>query len=153
MPITKSRTKSRTKSNTTKRSVKRSVKRSTKRTVKRTTKKSTPKVRKEVLPPYLQKKYEHLKRTEKSKRAQASPFRGWSLLSPKKGTERHLMKSHCGAKCFLDPETEGFPICPYDRVANKPICNIDRAGVLSAYIRARQWKHPIIEKKAKEILG
>jgi len=68
------------------------------------------------------------------------PTRGWALDAPKKGTERHQLKKECGDKCFLLPETEGFPICPkcVDATCN---CQIDCRGLTAAKMRAHQYKY------------
>jgi hypothetical protein len=55
------------------------------------------------------------------------------------------MLKHCGKKCFLGPK-KSFPIC------KKNTCKISRQGVYSAYIRAQQYKHKSISKKAKQLL-
>ena len=52
----------------------------------------------------------------------------------------------CGKKCFLGPK-KSFPIC------TKNTCKINKKGVYSAYIRARQYKYNKISKKAKYILN
>jgi hypothetical protein len=87
-------------------------------------------------------------RTKPSKRSQ-HPAKGWAKLSPKKGTQRHEMMKKCGKKCFLDPQNEGYPICAY---TDEPVCKIDYTGVLSAYVRSRQWKHAHVETLAKKLL-
>lgn len=58
--------------------------------------------------------------------------KGWSKLGPKTTKERAIMLKKCGRKCFLGPK-KSFPIC------RKGTCKINPKGVLSAYIRARQW--------------
>ena len=56
----------------------------------------------------------------------------------------------CGPYCYLVPKTKGFPICP--KCSNdKCQCQLDCGGVLSAYRRARQYKHEDVAKLAKEI--
>lgn len=130
--------------------LKRSKKQSKKRSKKRVSRK-LPKVDKKALPPYLKKKLEHLEKAM-SRHSLSSPTRGWSLQSPKKGRERHEMMRKCGKKCFLKPDTEQFPICAYDRLKHKPSCRVCKAGVLSAYVRSRQWKHVGVAKKAKAIM-
>ena len=62
------------------------------------------------------------------------------------------MLKECGDKCFLDPINTKYPICPYDIDKNKPICDISCSGLLSAYIRSRQWKHYNISEKSKNLL-
>ena len=57
--------------------------------------------------------------------------KGWAKLSPKR-SERMTMLKKCGKKCFLGPN-KSFPIC------NKGTCKINKKGINSAYVRARQW--------------
>lgn len=66
--------------------------------------------------------------------------RGWKQSAPTHGNERHILKQKCGDKCFLQPEKEGFPVC---RRCTKDACEceIDCRGVISAKIRAHQYKH------------
>jgi hypothetical protein len=56
---------------------------------------------------------------------------GWKRVKPS-ARERTIMKKKCGKKCFLGPN-KSFPIC------NKGTCKINKKGVWSAYIRAREW--------------
>lgn len=78
--------------------------------------------------------------TYKKDQGRGQPTRGWALDAPKKGKERHLLKKECGDKCFLLPETEGFPICP-KCVEGKCSCEIDCRGLMAAKIRAHQYKY------------
>ena len=55
------------------------------------------------------------------------------------------MLKNCGKKCFLGPG-KTFPIC------KKNTCKISSKGVYAAYIRARQYKHANISRKAKKLL-
>ena len=89
-------------------------------------------------PPYLQKRYNELIHN-KSLKSTHNISRGWSLLSPKKGIQRHKMLQECGPKCFLNPNEEGFPICPYDLENDKPICELSCAGLMAAKRRSAQW--------------
>jgi hypothetical protein len=79
-------------------------------------------------------------------------LKGWSKQQP--GThQRTMMKHKCGKKCFLGPNNT-FPIC------TKNTCKINRKGVYSAYIRAREYmtiknksrKYSTIASKAKHLL-
>jgi len=72
-----------------------------------------------------------------------SRTRGWAQDAPKKGSERHLLKSKCGDKCFLIPATEAFPICPRCESADQESCScqIDCRGLTAAKIRAKQYKY------------
>lgn len=65
-----------------------------------------------------------------------SRTRGWSADVPKKGRERHQLKEKCGDKCFLAPETEGFPICPKCREEDPCQCQVDCRGLVAAKSRA-----------------
>ena len=73
-----------------------------------------------------------------------SSTRGWKRASPKRGKERSAMKKKCGAKCFLNPKTNGYPVC------NKS-CKYDCRGIQSAYNRARQFKRNEIADKAEKL--
>ena len=76
------------------------------------------------------------------------PWAGWSKLAPH-GAERTKMYEECGKKCFLGTRTPGdkkhpdFPICA------KNTCKINKKGLYSAYIRARQWGKPSGSYKGK----
>ena len=88
-------------------------------------------------------------RTKKAK----YPSRGWKHLSPQKGRERNLIMEQCGSKCFLEPKTLGFPVCSsYRKRSGSSRCKRNCKGLLSAYVRSRQWKHHNTSRKAKNIL-
>ena len=70
---------------------------------------------------------------------------GWKNDKPGYHQKTIMMKK-CGKKCFLGPK-KSFPIC------TKNTCKINKKGVYSAYIRARQYKYNKISKKAKYILN
>ena len=78
------------------------------------------------------------------KNGRGSATRGWKNEKPGYH-QRTVMLQKCGRKCFLGPK-KSFPIC------KKYTCKISRQGVQSAYIRARQYKHSAIAKKAKTLL-
>ena len=59
---------------------------------------------------------------------------GWRGKSPNK-KQRKTMKKRCGKKCFLGPNLS-FPICA------KGTCRRNKRGIMSAYIRAKQWGKP-----------
>ena len=59
---------------------------------------------------------------------------GWRGKSPNKTQRRKMMKK-CGKKCFLGPNLS-FPICA------KGTCRKNKRGIMSAYIRAKQWGKP-----------
>jgi hypothetical protein len=61
------------------------------------------------------------------------PWKGWKKLSPNH-SQRVKMYNKCGKKCFLGKKYS-FPIC------NKNTCKINKKGVYSAYIRARQYSN------------
>ena len=73
-----------------------------------------------------------------------SATRGWKLQKPGDHQRTNMLK-HCGKKCFLGPR-KSFPIC------KKNTCKISSQGVYSAYIRARQYKHANISRKANKLL-
>jgi len=70
--------------------------------------------------------------------------RGWKREKPGYHQKTMMLKK-CGKKCFLGPG-KSFPVC------KKNTCKISKKGVYSAYIRARQYHHRNISKKAKKIL-
>lgn len=74
-----------------------------------------------------------------------SRTRGWRRSKPIPGVERHRMRSKCGRTCFLMPKEEKFPICAHDT------CKRSCKGLLSAKIRAKQWKYPSVARKADNI--
>ena len=69
--------------------------------------------------------------------------RGWSKEQP--GIhQRTIMMKKCGKKCFLGPN-KSFPIC------TKNTCKLNKKGVQSAYIRAREYMTIKDTKKYKKI--
>lgn len=91
--------------------------------------------------------------TYKMSSSSGKSTRGWALDVPKRGKERHLLKSKCGEKCFLLPNSEGFPICKKCEntgIEEECTCKLDCRGVNTADIRAHQHKYtelyPAIEK-------
>jgi len=82
--------------------------------------------------------------TRKNKKNKNNRTRGWKKQQPNYH-QRTIMLKKCGKKCFLGSK-KSFPIC------KKNTCKIIRPGVESAYIRARQFKHSAIAKKAKTLL-
>jgi len=72
------------------------------------------------------------------------PWKNWSKEAPN-FHQRTVMLKKCGRKCFLGPK-KTFPIC------KKNTCKISKKGVYAAYIRARQYKHAKISKRAKKLL-
>lgn len=85
----------------------------------------------------------HKKKTDTKGRG--AFLRGWAKQQP--GThERSLMLNRCGPRCFLGPK-KSFPIC------TRRTCKINRKGVYSAYVRARQWNHRNVSAKARRLLS
>jgi hypothetical protein len=78
------------------------------------------------------------------KDGRGSATRGWKYLKPGHH-ERTVMLKRCGRKCFLGPR-KTFPIC------KKNTCKVSSKGLHAAYIRARQWKHKNISRKAYKML-
>lgn len=85
-----------------------------------------------------------LNRRSRGSPTRGSPTRGWS--PSKRITDRRKQKSRCGSKCFLLPSETKFPICDSD-------CTVSCKGVVSAYVRAKQWKYPTVAKKAKSYIN
>ena len=78
------------------------------------------------------------------KNGRGSATRGWKNEQPSYH-QKTMMLQKCGKKCFLGPK-KSFPIC------KKNTCTVSSKGVYSAYIRAQQYKHKNISKKAKKML-
>lgn len=114
------------KKRTTKRSNKRSNKSKKHVTKKRVTKKRSTKGK---------------KRSTKNK-TKSTYLSSWS--APKSQRDRRSFKERCGSKCFLRPQDLKFPICSSNC---EPQCN----GLLSAYIRAKQWNYNTEALKARHI--
>jgi len=85
-------------------------------------------------------------------RKRTTKWSGWKKQQPSR-KQRSKMLQKCGKKCFLGAK-KSFPIC------NKNTCKINKKGVWSAYIRARQMgskkskknKYNIIANKAERML-
>jgi len=56
---------------------------------------------------------------------------------------RREMYRVCGRECFLEPPYK-YPIC-------SKTCKIDKRGVMSAYIRARQYHNETVAKRAMRL--
>ena len=89
--------------------------------------------------------------TKSRKNRLKSRTRGWSKAQPN-SIQRTMMIQKCGKKCFLGPN-KSFPIC------SKNTCRINKKGVLSAYMRAKEYvsikgtqKYRKIAKKALKLL-
>ena len=87
------------------------------------------------------------KTIKKSKRGEGrgSRTRGWAAMAPQRGKERTKLSQKCGSKCFLMPKEKKFPIC-----ASK--CNVSCRGLLSAKIRASQYKYKGVAQKATKLM-
>ena len=72
----------------------------------------------------------HKSKRRKSKRKKVS-WAGWAKLEPSTH-QRTVMLRNCGRKCFLGPN-KSFPVC------TKNTCKVNKKGLKSASIRARQW--------------
>ena len=93
-------------------------------------------------------------KTRKNKtgtRGRGKYLRGWSKQQPGYH-QRTVMMKKCGKKCFLGPN-KTFPIC------TKNTCKVNKKGVYSALIRAREWqtlrgtrKYRNISAKARRML-
>jgi hypothetical protein len=84
-------------------------------------------------------------------RGRGTFVRGWSKQQPN-SHQRTLMLRRCGKKCFLGPN-KSFPIC------TKNTCKINKKGVYSAYMRAREYstikgtqKYKRIANKSRKML-
>lgn len=97
-------------------------------------------------PPHLIRRAQTYK---SSNEGRGSRTRRWRVDAPQRGTPRKLLKSKCGDKCFLKPETLAFPVCPKLGIGRD--CNIDCRGVASAKVRAHQWKHPELYDKIEQL--
>jgi hypothetical protein len=64
-------------------------------------------------------------------RGRGTFLRGWSKQQPGYH-DRTIMMKKCGKKCFLGTR-KTFPIC------TRNTCKINRKGVYSAFIRAREY--------------
>jgi len=80
---------------------------------------------------YIRKSYIRKSYTRKSYTRKQNKWSGWKKLAPN-NKQRTIMLKKCGKKCFLGPN-KSFPIC------SKNTCKINKKGVWSAYIRAKQW--------------
>ena len=88
-------------------------------------------------------------KTLKKRKKHNVPWKGWKNKSPNH-SQRVKMCKKCGKKCFLGKHLS-FPIC------NKNTCKINKKGIYSAYIRARQYSsknksYERIASKAKQML-
>jgi len=78
------------------------------------------------------------------KNGRGSATRGWRHQKPGYH-QRTVMLKKCGKKCFLG-EGKTYPIC------TKNTCKVNIKGVQSAFIRARQYHHKTISRRANKLL-
>lgn len=78
-----------------------------------------------------------------------SPTRGWSVMSPQRGRDRHALHSKCGDVAFLDPRNEKYPVMASPKFSNK--CEYKCQGIESARNRACQYKNLSVANKAKNL--
>ena len=71
-------------------------------------------------------------------------WKGWRDVAPGY-KDRRVMYGVCGKQCFLQPPYK-YPIC------RARTCRIDRRGVMSGYIRARQRHNWRTSAKARRML-
>lgn len=75
-------------------------------------------------------------------------LRGWSKAKPTTKAERERVRSKCGARAFLYPSENKFPVC----VAKpKVTCKLDCRGVVAAKIRGKHWGYPGVVSKANKL--
>src|SRR5207244_2496588 len=106
-------------------------------------------------PPALQQRLTQMWPLARANVPYGRPTRGWRVVYPTRGTERHELRRQCGDKCFLAPEQEGFPICTKLEVqARNPTyqCLPMRQGEQAAFNRARQTRHEQVAELAEEML-
>jgi len=95
----------------------------------------------------VKKEKKSKKSSKRSKRSLASATRGWKKMNPKNISTRREMMSKCGRKCFLMPDELKFPIC-----SKSGSCKLNCRGVVSAKVRAGQWKYKSVMKKADVLI-
>lgn len=71
----------------------------------------------------------------------------WGDVAPSTVTDRERVRQKCGAKCFLRPSTNGFPICTVYS------CRPDCRGIESAKYRASQFKYDDVLNKINSRFG
>jgi len=87
----------------------------------------------------------------KSGKGSGSRTRGWAAVAPQRGKERTKLSQKCGSKCFLIPKEKKFPICGSLRTTGGK-CNVSCRGLLSAKIRASQYKYKGVAQKATKLM-
>ena len=86
-----------------------------------------------------------VKRSLKRSVGRGGRTRGWKIASPGRGRERSVMKKKCGSKCFLSPARNGYPICA------RNTCKPDCRGIISAKVRAGQYKETTVMELARRM--
>ena len=86
-----------------------------------------------------------VKRSLKRSVGRGGRTRGWKVSSPARGRERSAMKKKCGSKCFLSPARNGYPICA------RNTCKPDCRGIISAKVRAGQYKETTVMELARRM--
>ncbi len=98
-------------------------------------------------------KRSYLSRTRRlpvSHRRYRKGSKGWGRDKPELKSEREKLMKECGSKCFLKPDTMGFPICQKLEGEGKK-CKVDCRGVLASKVRAAQWGYEDIKDAADAI--
>ncbi len=78
---------------------------------------------------------------KRSSRRRRVPWAGWAKEAPDT-EERDRQLKKCGRKCFLSTKGTGFPVC------KKGSCSVSTKGLYAAYVRARQFRHSGVAKRA-----
>lgn len=86
-----------------------------------------------------------VKRPPKRSVGRGGRTRGWKAAAPARGRERSVMKKKCGSKCFLSPAKNGYPICA------RNTCKPDCRGIISAKVRAGQYKEKSVMALARQM--
>ncbi len=86
-----------------------------------------------------------VKRSIKRSVGRGGRTRGWKVASPARGRERTAMKQKCGSKCFLVPAKNGYPVCA------RNTCKPDCRGIISAKVRAAQYKETTVAALARKM--
>lgn len=105
-----------------------------------------------TIPPSRRSKKSKLRKVIKSVQRgerRGSRTRGWAAMAPQRGKERNELLGKCGERCFLLPEQKKFPVCSALRVGEG--CKINCKGLLSAKIRARQYKYSKVAELAEKL--
>jgi len=77
---------------------------------------------------------------------------GWGAAKPSRGRQRRQLKKVCGAKCFLRPEDNGYPVCQKCHNAQCD-CTIDCRGLKAARMYAVRYKAANIQQAAEDLMA